>query len=34
MMQELETLKTMIGDPLTNDEPEESYSDFLNMTWD
>jgi arylsulfatase A-like enzyme len=34
MMQELETLKTMIGDPLTNDEPLTSYSDFLNMTWD
>jgi len=34
MMHELENLKTMIGDPLTNEEPEISYADFLNMTWD
>jgi choline-sulfatase len=34
MMQELEGLKAMVGDPLTNEEPERSYGDFLNMTWD
>ena len=34
MMTELEGLKQMVGDPLTNDEPEKSYGDFLNMTWD
>jgi arylsulfatase A-like enzyme len=34
MMQELEKLKAMVGDPLTNEEPEKSYGDFLNMTWD
>ena len=34
MMQELEELKSMVGDPLTNEAPFKSYGDFLNMTWD
>jgi arylsulfatase A-like enzyme len=34
MMQDLEQWKGVIGDPLTNDNPEESYGDFLRMTWD
>jgi arylsulfatase A-like enzyme len=34
MMAELENQKAMVGDPLTNEAPEESYVDFLRMTWD
>lgn len=34
MMQELEGWKQTVGDPLTNDEPERSYSAFLGVTWD
>jgi arylsulfatase A-like enzyme len=34
MMQDLENWKDTIGDPLENENPEESYGDFLRMTWD
>ena len=34
MMQELESLKAMVGDPLINEAPEESYGEFLRLTWD
>ncbi len=33
MMTELEGWKQVVGDPLINNAPEESYSDFLNLTW-
>jgi len=34
MMLDLENWKDTIGDPLENANPEESYGDFLRMTWD
>jgi arylsulfatase A-like enzyme len=33
MMQELERWKDIVGDPQTNEEPEQSYGDFLGVTW-
>ena len=33
LMLELEDLKDMVGDPLENENPEESYSDFLGFIW-
>lgn len=33
MMAQLEDWKKIVGDPLINDAPEESYQDFLNLTW-
>jgi arylsulfatase A-like enzyme len=33
MMQELERWKDVVGDPQTNEEPEQSYGAFLGVTW-
>ena len=33
MMAQLEDWKQVVGDPLVNDAPEDSYQDFLNLTW-
>ena len=33
MMQELERWKGVVGDPQTNEEPEQSYGEFLGVTW-
>lgn len=33
LMEELELWKEVVGDPLTNADPEDSYSEFLSLTW-
>jgi arylsulfatase A-like enzyme len=33
MMQELERWKDLVGDPQTNEEPRQSYGEFLGLTW-